>query len=77
MDKKTRTSQCDRILEFMKTHNGITDNDARDYLHTNRLSGRIFDLRKRGHLIERCWETGKNVYGDNIRYARYFLRDGD
>lgn len=77
MDKKTRATQCDRILEFMRTHNGITDNDARDYLHTNRLSGRIFDLRKRGHLIERCLETGKNVYGDNIRYARYFLRDGD
>ena len=77
MDKKTRASQCDRILEYMKSHNGITDNDARDFLHTNRLSGRIYDLRRRGHLIERCWETGKNVYGYNIRYARYFLRDGD
>lgn len=76
MDKITRASQCDRVLEFMQTHNGITDNEARDYLHTNRLSGRIFDLRKRGYIIEGCWESGKNVYGDNIRYVRYFLREG-
>lgn len=77
MEKKTRTNQCDRILEFMKTHNGITDNDARDYLHVNRLSGRIYDIKRRGYIISKHMETGKNVYGDNTRYARYFLEEGD
>lgn len=78
MDKKTRVSQCDRVLEYMQTHNGITDNDARDFLHLNRLSGRIYDLKKRGYMIGKHWEKGKNVYGDLIRYARYYLvKEGD
>ena len=51
MEKKTRKNQCDRVLEYMNTHGGITDTEARDELHLNRLSGRIFDLKKLGYPI--------------------------
>jgi hypothetical protein len=77
MEKKTRKSQCDRVLDYMQTHNGITDSEARELLHLNRLSGRIWDLKKRDISIGTVWEAGKNVYGDNVRYVRYFLKEGD
>lgn len=78
MEKKTRKNQCDRVLEYMNTHGGITDTEARDELHLNRLSGRIFDLKKLGYPIGKEWRYGKNVYGDKVKYAYYFvLKAGD
>lgn len=77
MEKKTRKSQCDRIMDYMRTHSGITDNEARDELHCNRLSGRIYDLKKRGVPIAMEWRFGKNVYGEKVKYAFYYFPEGD
>ena len=74
--KATRKSQCDRILEYLKTHESITDNEARDIFHCNRLSGRIHDLRKRGYAISTVMATGKNTFGEIVRYGVYHLEEG-
>lgn len=75
MGKKTRQSQCKLILEYLQTHEGITDNDARDLFHCNRLSGRIYDLRNKGYAITTDWRYGKNVYGNPIKYGFYYLEE--
>lgn len=77
MEKKTRKNQCDRVIEYMCAHGGITDTEARDELHMNRLSGRIYDLKRLGYQIEKEWRYGKNVYGDKVKYAYYYLKAGD
>ena len=34
---KVRMSQCDKVLAYIRQHGYITDNDAHDVLHINRL----------------------------------------
>ncbi len=70
-----KMTQCERVLQFIKDFGKITDNDAHNYLHINRLSGRIFDLRKQGYNIVMEWESNKNVYGEMTRYGVYRLEE--
>lgn len=37
----------DKVYEYMKAHNGITSFEAFGKLKETRLSGRIFDLKKK------------------------------
>lgn len=72
-----KMTQCDRVLDYIRRYGYITDNDAHDDLHINRLSGRVHDLRNRGYDIQMEWRTGKNVYGQTVRYGAYYLgKDG-
>lgn len=66
-------SQCEMILMYLKTHVGITDNQARDLYGINRLSGRIHDLRNRGHNIASVWCEGTNRFNKPIRFVQYRL----
>ena len=70
-----KMSQCERVLAFMQEHGGITDNDAHEYLHINRLSGRIFDLRNQGYNIVMEWKQSRNPYNEFTRYGFYGLED--
>lgn len=71
---KTET-QNKQILEYLMEHReGITDLDAiyRFRKPITRLSGRIFDLRKKGYPIVKTMEKNK----DGVhKHARYFLLD--
>lgn len=68
-------SQCNRLLHHLQTHKkGITDLDAYTKYKIRRLSGRIWDLRKRGYDIETIYESYVNEDGHNVRYGRYVLR---
>lgn len=62
--------QCERILRYLDEHGSITQMEAND-LSISRLASRICDLRKNGHHIPGEWETGKNKYGETVRYMRY------
>lgn len=44
-------TQCDEIYNFMKKNGGITSLDAFSLLGCTRLSGQIYNLRKKGHVI--------------------------
>jgi len=62
------------ILEYMHTHQGITQAEAIDVFGCYRLGARIYDLKQRGIKIDRIMEEGVNRFGAKVRYARYFVR---
>lgn len=60
-------TQCDAILHYMQTHKkGITPIDALELCGCFRLSARIFDLKRKGFVIETRPVKGK-------QYCRYVL----
>ena len=69
IDEDTRENQNNRILQHLREHGTITQDEA-DALKVRRLSARIFDLRNKGHEIVTDTIYGKNEYGPT-RYARY------
>ena len=70
-----RTSQCEKILDYMQKHGGITQLDAFLDIGCWRLASRISDLKKRGYAINREMIKVKNRYGESVPVAKYSLRD--
>lgn len=68
-----RQTQCNRILEFMKTNGSITPMDAIRHMGCLRLSARIFDLKETGYDIHGELEYKENEEGEVKKYARYYL----
>lgn len=64
-------TQCERVSQYMDDFGSITTWEAYRDLGVTRLASRIHDLRCAGMLIkaENC--TGKNRYGECVRYTRY------
>lgn len=68
-----KTSQKQRVLDYMRTHDGITSMQAFE-LGITRLSARIYELRHQdGINIEEEMVTKKNRYGETCTYSRYYL----
>ena len=63
------------ILEYLKTHRGISQREATDAFGCLRLSARIYDLKARGFKVETMFETGVNRFGRPTRYVRYFVTE--
>ena len=68
-------SQKERVLGFMREHEGITSMEAFTELGITRISARIADLRADGHIIASKRESGLNRYGEKTNYVRYVLHD--
>lgn len=62
-----------RIIQYMKTHKGITSQDAFMDLGITRLSARIKELRELGYNISTIMIDGINRYGEPVRYGLYKL----
>lgn len=64
-----------RVLNAMKNHTTktITAFYAINHLGDTRLAATIHSLKKDGHEISVEMCTGKNKFGDEIRYAKYKL----
>lgn len=56
-------SQCDQVLSWLKRRKGLTTWQAIQLFRITRLSGRILELRQRGHNIvsETVRTNGKRV----------------
>ena len=67
--------QKQRILEYLRTHQGITQKEASDALGCMRLSERIRELAAMGYRVEKVWEEGTNRFGDRERHMRYFVTE--
>ena len=65
-----RTSQCEKILDYMQKHGGITQLDAFLDIGCWRLASRISDLKKRGYAINREMIKVKNRYGESVPVAK-------
>lgn len=62
-----------RIIDYMKSHKGITSMDAFTDLGITRLSARIKELRESGYNISTIMVDGTNRYGESVRYGLYKL----
>ena len=67
-----KTTQCDRVLQYMRDFGSISQKEAMEDLGVMRLASRISDLRKTT-IITSKWESTKNRYGETVSYKRYFL----
>lgn len=71
------TAQCDQVLAYMKKFGSITKFEALADIGCKNLASRISDLRGQGYDIGRRMRKGKNRYGDDVRFAEYYLIDED
>jgi len=64
-------SQKDKVLAYLRTHNGITTFEAYSKLRITRLSSIIYLLKEDGHSFNEEWIIRKNGRED---YKRYILK---
>lgn len=69
---KEHKGNVGRVLEYLKTHKGITSMQAFELFGATRLSAIIFILRK-DYKIESIKREGKNRYGTKVRFDEYRL----
>ena len=69
----SKVTQKERVLTAMRNYGSISPWYAFNHLGNTRLAATIFQLKKDGHIISSTTETGKNKFGDDVRYARYTL----
>ena len=72
-----KSTQCDKVLEYMRRFGSITQLQALQDIGCMRLASRITDLRQQGYPIGRRIKTGKNRYGDSVSFAEYYLIEED
>ena len=73
----SKTTHCNRVLNYMRLHGSITSLEAFANLGVSRLSARIKDLRDSGHSIVGNMVEVENRYGEKCRVKRYTLREGE
>ena len=72
-ERESKSSQCQRIIEYIVKFRSITAQEAMDDLGCFRLASRIHDLKQRGYPINGFWVHGKNRYGESTKYKMYTL----
>ena len=70
-----KTTQCDKVLAYMRHFGSITQLEALQDLGCMRLASRISDLRAQGYPICRRMKTSKNRYGEDVHFAEYYLKE--
>lgn len=70
-----KETQCNKILEHLKTYGSISPLEATEY-GCMRLASRISDLKARGYNIISERGTSKNRFGETVHFAVYRLQNG-
>ena len=70
-----KSTQCVKVLEYMRQFGSITQLQALQDIGCMRLASRISDLRSQGYPIGRRIKTSKNRYGDSVSFAEYYLEE--
>lgn len=68
-------TQCERVLDYIKTYGSITTLEAFNDLGIARLGSRIHDLRSDGFNIKGETIAVKNRYGEKVHVMKYTLED--
>lgn len=71
-NKNVKMNKRRAVLEYMMTHEYITDEIGHDITHSNRLGSIIFDLRKK-YVIRTVMVDDVDIFGNPVRYGRYYL----
>ena len=66
-------TQSEMVLDYMERFGSISSMQAFSELGITRLSGRIYDLREKGHVIENIRKETVNRYGKRVHYDEYKL----
>lgn len=69
----SKSSQEDRIVDYMQRFGGITQLEALRDLGVMRLASRVSALRQKGVAIKSETVTIKNRFGEECRISRYSL----
>lgn len=64
-------TQHDRILQYIDRNGVITPMDAFMQLGITKLSTRVGELIRMGHKISKTQRTGKNRWGETVRFTEY------
>ena len=70
-----KTTQCERILQYMKEFGSISTLEAFGDLGVTRLASRINDLKKMGYSITSTTASGKNRFGESTHFSVYRLEE--
>ena len=70
-------TQSQDILAYMTQYGGITQLEATTMLGCTRLSARISDLKKEGHVIRSVWKSGTTRTGRKTNYVEYQIANRD
>ena len=67
--------QTAKVLEYMRTHDGITTLEAFNSLGVTRLSARIWDLKEAGFRIATSWRRVRHRDGTTAQVVLYILQE--
>ena len=70
-----RITQDERVLEYMQKFGSITTLEAFRDLGITRLSAKIYDLKKQGHVIVDEMIKVKNRFGEEGYVKKYMLAE--
>lgn len=65
--------QTEKIARHLETYGSITSLEAMQECGIMRLASRISDLKRAGIPIKTEMVSGKNRFGENTSYAKYWL----
>lgn len=66
-------TQCEMIMDYMRTHGSITQREATERFGCTRLAARIADLEERGNNILHETTTVKNRFGRKVTITKYSI----
>lgn len=72
-DDIVKTTQCERILQYIEDFGSINQLQAIADLGCMRLASRVGDIKSMGYPIRMRWVSGKNRYGEKTHYAEYYI----
>lgn len=72
--KIKRTTQQDRVFNYLVEYKSITQLEAYKRFGTFSLSKIISVLRKKGFKIETVRKQGLNRFGDKVHFAEYVYK---
>ena len=70
-------TQKGKILDYCAAHGSITIRDAFEKLKINSPTKRISELKRAGYDVQSVMETRINANGDEVRFKRYFIKEGE
>ncbi len=70
-------SQNGMILDYLQKGHTLTQAEAISLFGCYRLGARIYEIREQGFDVRREMEQRVNRFGENVRFARYWLKDAN
>lgn len=70
-----KVNKTQMVLQHLKKKGNITSWEAIQMYGATRLSAIIFNLRKRGYIIDSLMVDRMDRFGNECRYAKYVLKE--